>query len=446
MSIINKFLEYIRSPKTAILSFMIHTAKMWNDETFLKLQFRLRMGYKLNLDNPKTFSEKLQWLKLYDHNPKYTVMADKVKAKEYVASVLGEEYIIPTLGVWDNPDDIDFESLPNRFVLKCNHNSGLGMCICKDKSHLDKKKVCSDLKIGLKQDYFASNREWPYKDVPRRILAEKFIDPAPNVSDLTDYKWYCFDGEPKYCQVIQDRSTRETIDFFDTEWNHLEFIGLNPVAGPAVITPLKPLNLDIHLRIARELSKGIPFSRIDVYETGDHTYFGEITFYPASGFGVFRPDQYNEILGQMIKLPGEKRGRVIIKQQRDNKLTISTPDLSDYKFFCFNGSVKFFKIDFDRFSHHCANYYSPRGELLDMYEVDYPSNPKKDLLLPNNLNKMISMAEQLSKGISFVRVDFYNIYGKIYFGELTFFPASGMGRLAPSGVDETIGEYLFLPI
>lgn len=301
-----KFL--LTHPQSLWASVVYHSPRLWSDEYYLKVQFRSQMGYRLNLDSPKTFSEKLQWLKLYNRHPEYTMMVDKVKVKEYVASVLGNEFIIPTLGVWDDPDNIDFDTLPQQFVLKCNHNSGVGMYICKDKNKMDVEKVKSELRKGLNQDYYLTNREWPYKNVPRRILAEQYIDPAPNIKDLVDYKWYCFNGEPKYCQVIQDRSTVETIDFFDTEWNHQEFVGLNLTAGPATEQPERPANLDLQVRIARELSKDFPFSRIDLYETGDKTFFGEITFYPASGFGKFRPNKYNEIIGRMIKLPGEKWG------------------------------------------------------------------------------------------------------------------------------------------
>lgn len=287
------------------------TASWWSDELFLRIKFWLRLNKKLNLNNPRTFSEKLQWLKLYDHRPEYTVMVDKVKAKEYVASIIGQQYIIPTLGVWEDPEQIEFESLPLKFVLKCNHNSGVGMFICKDKSKVTPEKweqVKEELRRGLKNNaYYLHSREWPYKDVPRRILAEQYIDPKPNVKDLPDYKWFCFNGEPKYCQVIQDRSTIETIDFFNTEWKHQEFVGFNPKADNAVQLPECPQNLELHIRIARELSKGIPFARVDLYDTGDKVLFGEVTFYPAGGFGQFRPVQYNEIFGKMIELPEKRR-------------------------------------------------------------------------------------------------------------------------------------------
>ena len=302
-----KFSYYLRHPNVVASRLLVRYGTWLPDKVFLRLKFRFTMGYRLDLKNPKTFGEKLQWLKLYDHKPEYTIMVDKVKVKEYVASILGEEYIIPTLGVWDDPDKIDFNVLPDRFVLKCNHNSGLGMYICKDKSKMNVEKVKEDLRKGLKQNYFIGNREWPYKNVPRRILAEQYIDPAPNVQDLPDYKWFCFNGEPKFCQVIQDRNTNETIDIFDVNWNHQDFIGLNPKAVNACVMPTRPINLDTHLHIARELSKGIPFSRIDLYDSGNHIYFGEITFFPASGMHSFRPNQYNIILGQMIVLPGEKQ-------------------------------------------------------------------------------------------------------------------------------------------
>ena len=166
------------------------------------------------------------------------------------------------------------------------------------------------LQQSMKQDIYSALREWPYKNVPRRVIAEQYIEPGSNKNDLSDYKWYCFNGEPKFCQIIQDRSSNETIDFFDTEWNHQAFVGLNPVSGPtlghAAIVPECPVNLETQIHIARELSKGIPFSRIDLYETAGHTFFGEITFYPASGFGVFTPNQYNEIIGQMLVLPDDK--------------------------------------------------------------------------------------------------------------------------------------------
>ena len=279
------------------------------DRLYLDLQFYYNFHRFPNWKNPKTFNEKRQWLKLYDRNPEYVKMVDKYSVKQIVAEIIGQEHVIPTLGVWNRAEDIEWDELPEKFVLKTTHGGGNnGVVICRDKATFDIKEVVQKLTVGLQHDSSAYGREWPYRYVKRRIIAEQYIDPAPEVKDLTDYKWYCFNGEPKYCQVIQDRSTTETIDFFDTNWNHQEFVGLNPVAGPAAVPPARPANLDTQIRIARKLSKDIPFSRIDLYETGDNTYFGEITLFPNSGLGVFSPKRYSELLGQMIKLPSENRG------------------------------------------------------------------------------------------------------------------------------------------
>ncbi len=286
-----------------------HFLSILPDRLYLDLQFYSNFHRFPNWKSPKTFNEKIQWLKLYDHNPDYVKMVDKYTVKDIVAGIIGAEHVIPTLGVWNRAEDIDWENLPDKFVLKTTHGGGNeGVVICKDKLTFDREGAISKLNAGLKHDSSAYGREWPYRFVERRIIAEQYIDPAPNVTDLPDYKWYCFNGEPKYCQVIQDRSSNEKIDFFDTEWNHQEFTGLNPAAGPAAVPPARPINLDTQIRIARELSKGMPYSRIDLYETGENTYFGEITLYPMSGMGSFSPEQYNEILGQMLVLPGENRG------------------------------------------------------------------------------------------------------------------------------------------
>lgn len=278
---------------------------LMSDKLFIKLKFRLVMGYKLNLKNPQTFSEKLQWLKLYDRNPDYTIMVDKVKAKEYVASILGREYIIPTLGVWDNPDQIDFEALPDRFVLKCNHNSGLGMYICKDKSKMDIEEVKAELRKGLKQNYYKYNKEWPYKNVPRKILAETFINPSSKTNDLADYKFFCFDGEPKFCQVISGRETGMQVDFFDKEWNHQPFHEPydTPFANPM---PQRPEHLDLMWNVARKLAEGKAFVRIDFYDVNGKVYFGEITFFPTSGLGGFEPKEWDIKLGNWIKLSNKR--------------------------------------------------------------------------------------------------------------------------------------------
>lgn len=282
------------------------------DSVMLRIMFRLRMGKKLNLKNPQTFSEKLQWLKLYDRKPEYTTMVDKYAVKEHVANIIGGGYIIPTLGVWDKPEDIEWDKLPNRFVLKTTHGGGgTGVVICKDKATFDKQEACKKLNESLKIDIYTLLKEWPYKNVPRRIIAEQYMEDnsqKPNVKkDLPDYKFFCFNGEPKYCQVITGRNDKMCIDFFDKDWHHQPFH--EPKNYPfADVEPQRPNNYEQMWNAARELAKDKDFSRIDFYQIQDNVYFGEITFYPTSGFGGFNPENYDEILGKMITLTGKSYG------------------------------------------------------------------------------------------------------------------------------------------
>lgn len=286
---------------------LLHSFGGWlPDRLYLKWLFRLKMGKKLDLKNPKTFSEKLQWLKLYNRNPEYTKMVDKYLVKDYVADVIGKEYVIPTIGVWDKPEDIEWNKLPNQFVLKTTHGGGsTGVVICKDKETFDKQKAINRLNDSLKMDIYRLFKEWPYKDVPRRILAENYIAPNHGEKDLPDYKFFCFNGEPKYCQVIGGRNTTETIDFFDFNWNHQPFHEprVFPHANPQ---PLPPQHLVQMIGLARQLAIG-SFSRIDFYDVNGQVLFGEITFFPTSGMGGFEPEEWDFKFGEMITLPQNNR-------------------------------------------------------------------------------------------------------------------------------------------
>lgn len=276
-----------------------------DDKKFIEKMFKATMDYPLNLENPKSFNEKLQWLKLYDRNPLYTKLVDKYEVREYISEKIGEDYLIPLLGVWDDPEDIDFDSLPNKFVLKCNHNSGLGMCICTDKSKIDIKKVKNELKSGLAQNYYLNGREWPYKNVSRKIICEKYMTDETG-KNLRDYKFYCFDGKPKIVGIYQDRnSDKETTgDFFDMnfEWVDLKFGMPN-----ALNKPQKPQKFQEMIKIAEILSEGMPEVRVDLYISNNKIYFGELTFFDGGGFDKIEPLEWDYKLGSWIKLPKIKK-------------------------------------------------------------------------------------------------------------------------------------------
>lgn len=298
MNKFSKIQSLIRNPYKLIEKIIIRFPNIFPDKLYLQLLYRSKIGHWINWKKPKTFTEKIQWLKIYNRQQEYTMMVDKYEAKKYVANIIGEKHIIQTIGVWDDPEDIIWDSLPDKFVLKTTHGGGGGgVIICKDKKTFDKRTAIEKLRKSLEKDIFTEFREWPYKNVHKRIIAEKFIE-------------------------------------------------------------------------------------------------------------------------------------------------TNTENLFDYKFFCFNGKVKFFKVDFDRFVDHHANYYSPEGILLKFGEADFPPIPTKVIKLPENLDEMIILSEKLSRNTKFLRVDLYNVKSKIYFGELTFFPASGMGKWTPEEYDRIIGDYL----
>jgi hypothetical protein len=284
-----------------IRSFLTH---IMPDALYIQLVYLKHFGKFADLKNPKSFNEKLQWLKLHERNKEYSTLVDKYRVKKYVADIIGEEYIIPTLGVWKYPKDIEFDKLPNQFVLKWNHDSG-SVIICKDKNTFNATAAVKKLSKRINYNGFNFGREWPYKYVKPCIIAEQYLN------DKTD-------------------------------------------------------------------------------------------------------DSNNE------------------------------DSIYDYKFFCFNGKVKFYKIDFDRFIDHHANYYSPKGKLLPFGESALPPKPEKKLDIPRNINKMIILAEKLSKNYPFVRIDFYNVCGHIYFGEITFYPGSGFSKITPESYDVKIGSLIDL--
>ena len=300
----NRVLNLIKNPKRIIPVLANRGFLNWlSDETILKIQFKDRMGKKLSIEKPKTFNEKLQWLKLYDRNPLYTNLVDKYAVRKYIAETIGEEYLIPLIGVWDKFEDIDFSKLPNQFVLKCNHDSG-GVVICTDKSKLDIDAVRKKINKSLKRNYYHYGREWPYKNVKPRIICEKYMIDKLG-TELKDYRFFCFNGEPAFIVVdfnITDKSkTRRNL--YDLDWKLMNA----EISYPRELSKIvqKPSKLNEMINLSKILSKDIPHVRVDFYYMNEKIYFGEMTFYHQSGYGKFHPKEFGELLGSWIELPSK---------------------------------------------------------------------------------------------------------------------------------------------
>lgn len=275
------------------------------DRLYLSIQYRYHTGKRLKLNPPIRYNEKLQWIKLYDRNPRYTDLVDKYKVKTIVAKTIGEEYVVPLLAVWDRPEQISISKLPKRFVLKTNHDSK-GVLICKDKMSFDLDYAKAFFSSHMRHNGYSYGREWPYKNVERKIIAEQFLDAKSE--DLVDYKVMCFNGKARLIQLHQGRFTDHyTHDIFDVEWNRQPFNQFGEKASDKVVE--KPIFLDEMIRLSEKLAFGIPHVRVDWYYVDNHLFFGEMTFFDASGYLDFIPEKYNEIIGSWINLP-EKQKRI----------------------------------------------------------------------------------------------------------------------------------------
>lgn len=278
--------------------------KFLPDKQYISLKYRICIGKKLNWNKPEALTEKIQWLKLYDRNPFYTTLVDKYAVKQYVSNLIGPQYVIPLLGVYNSPDEIDFSSLPSQFVLKCTHDSG-GLVICKDKRALNIEEAKKKLKKALKSDYYKKTREWPYKNVPRRIIAEKYMADESGY-ELKDYKIFCFNGEPEFFRIYFDRfSNTPSAISYDIKGNHIPFgsIGKSSTSNKSIRVPETMPKM---IELARVLSKGLPFARIDFYSVNGNIYFGEITLYPWSGWEKLYPEGWDYKFGEMLQLPYSK--------------------------------------------------------------------------------------------------------------------------------------------
>ncbi len=282
-----------------LLKFISYKPYM-DDEKYLKYRYKRILSRELNLESPKSFNEKIQWLKIHDRNPDYTKMVDKYEAKKYVASIIGEEYIIPTYGVWDKFGNIDFDSLPNQFVLKTTHDSG-GISICRDKSSFDYKKARKHLQKSLKNNFYYLGREWPYKDVKPRILAEKYME-DPSSKELVDYKFYCFDGDPKFLYISKGLENHATasISFLTLDWTFAPYERND--YKPFDALPKKPAKFSEMIEICKKLSTNHKFIRVDLYQINGQVYFSELTFSPCSGMMPFKTLEQDLKMGELLRL------------------------------------------------------------------------------------------------------------------------------------------------
>lgn len=299
MNFYDKVIMFLKKPLWIVLYLSNHGFRVFSDEKYLKIVYKLKLNKKLNLNNPTTYNEKLQWLKLHDRKKEYIDMVDKYAAKQFVSKKIGSEYVIPTLGIYDSFDDINFDELPNQFVIKCTHDSG-GLFIVKDKNSFDCNKAKKIINKCFKKNYYNSGREWPYKNVKPRIIIEEYKEDS-NTKELRDYKYFCFNGKVEMMFISSNRQGEGDtyFDFFDKDFNHLPFRQGHPNAP---VVPEKPINHSKMIELAEKLSSGIPHVRIDFYEVDNKIFFGEMTFYHFSGFTPFESEEWDNKIGDMLDL------------------------------------------------------------------------------------------------------------------------------------------------
>lgn len=272
------------------------------DKKILSLWYEKRIGGELNWKNPSTFNEKVNWLKLHDKKKIYTTMADKYASREFISENFGDRYLVPLIGAWDSADDIDFDKLPDKFVMKCNHDCGI--LVCRDKDSLDIEQVKKDFTARLKRDYYRKEREWPYKNIKRKIICEEFMENTDG-SELLDYKVFCFNGKAKIIEVNSGRFKSDVKeDHYDINWNHLDLkFSHYEQSGDRFD---KPIFFNEMITIAEKISSNIPFLRVDFNCWNGNLYIGEMTFYHNAGFAKFEDSKWDELLGSWIELPRKK--------------------------------------------------------------------------------------------------------------------------------------------
>ena len=298
-----KLVKCVKNPRKVVNAFLLKfpsLGRLVPDKAYLKIRYGAIFGKKLDLDSPRTFDEKLQWLKLYNRDPLYTTLVDKFAVKKWVADKIGEQYVIPTLGVWSQFEDIDFEKLPSQFVLKCTHDSG-GLVIVKDKSTLDIAVARKKITDSLNRNFYWQSREFPYKSVSPRIIAEPYMEDS-TYKELRDYKFYTFNGKPRFLLIAKGRQgNKKTFDYFDMDFNHVDL--QDECVPNSLKIPEKPVCFEEMKKMSEILSDGIPHVRVDFYEINGKVFFGEMTFFDDGGFMRAKPISWEKEWGDLIELP-----------------------------------------------------------------------------------------------------------------------------------------------
>lgn len=287
-------------------SFLMVFKPVLSDKNYYRIQYYVMLGRIPNIDNPSLYTEKLQWLKLYDHNPLYTKIVDKFEVKRIISSIIGEQYVIPTLGIWNSPEEVNIETLPNQFVLKTTFGGGGdGIVICRDKTKLNREETLAKLKKSFNTNPYLRAREWPYRDVPRRIIAEQYLE--DDSGELRDYKFYCFGGKPHVVMIASNRFTNHYFNYFDMDFNILPITSAMGTHSNAIFD--KPMSFNEMKEVATKLSKGFTHVRVDLYSCQGKVYFGELTLYDSSGFDDLSSEEWNQRFGDWISLPQKENSR-----------------------------------------------------------------------------------------------------------------------------------------
>lgn len=432
-----KIRRYCRDPYYQIGKFVFkHFPNIMPDKWYLQVMWLNNMGYKIDLKHPKTYNEKLQWLKLYDRNSLYTTLVDKYRVKQWVADKIGEEYVIPTLAVYQSVDEIDLNKLPNQFVLKCNHDSG-SFVICRDKKHFDLEAAKRKLDKGFKTNFYKIAREWPYKNVKRCIIAEQYLEDK-TFGDLVNYKFICINGKPEimYITVKNDDIWENfyDMDFKQIDFTHGRHVYKHPIEKPQMFEKMK--------HVASQLAADVPNVRIDFYVVENKLYFSEYTFYDWGGFAQIQPNKWDEQLGNIMQLVDNQNVKRVCRGgvNDDNTIYFISDALVDYKFFCFNGEPQIMYIGADKADEPTSDFYDMEFDHLPIKMVD--PNAKTTPNKPACFEQMKQIAATLSKGIPHVRVDFYYVNNKVYFGEFTFYHMGGFSEVKPYDWSVKLGEYI----